>query len=51
MNTTINTMFFLSRKKDIITNEQEQEILKIWNTKEEDKENQSYFTTPIIIKI
>jgi hypothetical protein len=50
MNGLINSMFFLSKDKNVITDEQIENLLKIWNTYEEDKDNQSNFILPEFIK-
>jgi hypothetical protein len=41
MNNTINSMFFLSRDKNIISDKHIVELSKLWNTYYEDKDNQS----------
>lgn len=48
MQGVINSLFFFSKNKNIVTQKHFDEILKIWNTYEEDNNNQSKFTTPII---
>lgn len=49
MSGVVNAMFFLSRNKTIVTNENIKELYKIWNTYEEDKDNQSKFQKRIQI--
>lgn len=49
MNGVINSMFFLSRNKNIVTDDKINKLLKLWNTYTDDKINQSFFTIPEII--
>lgn len=46
----VNSMLFLCRDKSVVTDKKIQDLLKIWNTYEEDTENQSFFTDPEILK-
>lgn len=49
MKGVVNSLFFLSKNKKIVTDKHISEITEVWNTYEEDKDNQSNFNTPIII--
>ena len=44
MNSPINSMFILSRNKNLVTDELVNELLRLWNTYEEDNDNQSSFS-------
>jgi hypothetical protein len=49
MKAPVNSMFFLSKKKDIVSDEKIEKLIKVWNTFEKDVDNQSFFQEPIMI--
>lgn len=46
---TINCMYFFTKNKNLVTDTIISKIKTLWNTYEEDKDNQSYFTKPKIM--
>ena len=50
MRGVVNSMFFLSKDKNVVTDEQIEGLLKSWNTYEKDEDNQSEFMYPEFIK-
>jgi Phosphorylated CTD interacting factor 1 WW domain len=49
MKGTINCMYFFTKNKSLISDDVISKVIKIWNTYEEDKHNQSYFTSPTVL--
>ena len=49
MQGVVNSMFFLSRNKTLVNNDQIDKLIKIWSTYENDFFNQSNFTYPFIL--
>lgn len=49
MNGLVNSMFFLSKDKNAVTDDQIKKLLELWNTFEKDDVNQSNFKYPIFV--
>lgn len=50
MKQPINSMFFISKDKNVVSDEKINKLLETWNTYEQDLTNQSFFTKPEFIK-